>query len=65
MKGYSNSPYDSVLPNTRAMKISLKFDRFNFFTENSRTFDDTDYVKKKPITRCMLEKPYIWITRKL
>ena len=46
MKSYPNSSFESVIPNTRAKKIWLKFERF-FFTENSRIFEDTDWVKTK------------------
>ena len=36
MKSYTHNALESVIPNTRAKKIWLKLERFNFETENSR-----------------------------
>ena len=47
MKSYPNSLLESFIPNTKAKKIWLKFEKFNFFNEKSRTFEDTDNVKNK------------------
>ena len=47
MNSYPNRSFESVISNTRAEKIGLNFERFNFFTGYARIFEDSDHVKNK------------------